>query len=351
MTERADRIRARLDAKDQAALILEEFNRQAPDQLDALRADPIAWLEAWPQVELVQLEPNRVPGSSDECVVDGTYVGASTPPRIGVGGGTQTRTQFTALHELGHHLQMTGDALLDALGERSDLGRSLEEAASDAFAAAVLIPEDIAKQYLGVGTPAAAAIAELWKQLPHASRQAVLVRAAQALTSDGHVLLLNAEGGVEFAACRGAIRLPRLSDQSKTALWRAGRSNTSGTWTSRTRFRYGQLEAGDTFYAQAASIGAGYQVVVAAVEKVPWMFSVNQPEYHRYGREAYCERCTEEFFATSFCGDCSQPVCPRCNRCGCGGGLAEFTCKRCGFIRSPGEASAVEGVCTECTAV
>lgn len=349
-SSRPDRIRARLDAPAHAAAIRDEFALRAPGELDALADDPLGWVRAWSELDVVELEEGTIDANTSRCSIEGGYK-AGPPPRIGVAISSPARMSFTVLHELAHHLQRTSDDLSDALGFRDDAGVALEEAAADAFAASILIPAADAARVLGASTPRATDVARLWEELPNASRHAVVVRAAQNLEAPGHVVILDDEAAVVFSSSKGVPRLRNGSDQSQTAIAGLIRTADHDIVSTRTRFAFGELEAGDTMYAQAAQMGAGYTVVVASVERVPWTFSVNNPEYVAYGRWHTCEypACAHTFLVTEAgCPVCRQPKCPECGRCACGAKLQEFTCTECFLIKSTTAASATPGVCTDC---
>lgn len=346
---RAERILARQDARVHAEAIRDEFASREPDEIEALASDPLGWVDGWPEVELVILDAGKIDATASDCAIEGGYQ-AGPPARIGVASSAASRMSFTVLHELAHHLQRTSDDLSNALGERDDAGAALEEAAADAFAASVLIPETEALRILGTSTPRAADVEKLWLALPNASRHAVIVRAVQNLDAPGHVVLLDETGTVIFAAARNAVRLRTGSNQSRTAIGRQMSSSDRPAVATRTRFNFGEYEAGDTMYAQAGPMGSGYSVIVASIERVPWTMSVNRPEYVPYGEWHVCEypACAHVFFvAGAVCSECKQPKCPECNRCACGS-LAEFTCSRCFLIKSPAEESDTRGVCSDC---
>lgn len=52
---------------------------------------------------------------------------------------SRARRDFTALHELGHHLQQNSFDLMEAFARQPDGGVLLEDTACDAFAAEILL--------------------------------------------------------------------------------------------------------------------------------------------------------------------------------------------------------------------
>jgi len=350
---RSARIRARLAAPSHVDRMIDSFLTREGVALDKVRRNPIEWLRQWPEVELFDLERSRT-ASDERCDVDGLYRGEETPPRIGVAySETRQRMNFTALHELGHHVQLTDEGLVDTLLERSDGGRALEEEACDAFAATVLIPEAAASAILGERTPSAEAVAQLWRTLRTVSRSAVAMRARSQIEGDAHVLVLSSNGDVSFATSNTAIRPARNSDQKTTAIWEAiGREQGATAVTARGQFAYNSVLAGDTYYMQAAPAGSGY-IVVAATERVPWTMSVARRDGVPYGRSYLCVHlgCSAEFRAgpSDLCVVCGSPHCPTCQRCECSvAAPAEFQCTECFLLKGGSQQSSTAGVCIDC---
>ena len=119
--------------------------RGAASTSSSIRQDPLGWLEAWEELGLVHLGPSQAT-ADDRCSIDGLY--RDDPPRIGIAlSDTEARMNFSALHELGHHIQTTDLDLATALASRSDGGEVLEEIACDRFAAEILIPDATARQF------------------------------------------------------------------------------------------------------------------------------------------------------------------------------------------------------------
>lgn len=353
-TERAARIRARLDAPAHVQQMMSRLQARESVSLETIRQDPIRWLTEWAEVDVFDLEPSRLE-SDQRCDVDGLYRGEFAPPRIGIAfSDTPQRMNFTALHELGHHIQMTDTELLDSLLDRPDGGNALEEEACDAFASAILIPELIASSVLGDGTPSAEAVARLWTTLGTVSRSAIAIRAVRQIVGDGHVVVFDADGEITFSTSTSAIRPPRRSDQTRTPIWAAiERSHLGATVTARGQFAYNSVLAGDTYYMQAAPAGRGF-IIVAATERVPWTFSVAHRENIPYGRWYICPHpaCEAEFRAgpNDLCSVCNQPTCPTCGRCACSvAARSEFQCTECFLLKGASQASTTAGVCTDCT--
>jgi hypothetical protein len=149
--------------------------RERYDDVDALAEDPLHWIDVCPDVALVLDDSTMLL----EHGVYGRYDAEPVTPRIIVATRqSHGRQQFTALHELGHHLLRTTTTFADELVERDDFGAALEERAADRFAALVLIPEAVVAPLLGEGVPTAAAVISAWAHLPAVSMHAIMVRAS-----------------------------------------------------------------------------------------------------------------------------------------------------------------------------
>jgi len=124
-----------------------------------LADDPCGVLATWTEVDL-RFVPEADMGAG--CSVSGAYLPRESPPRLAVATSTSLgRHAFTALHELGHHLQQSDLSLMDVLTSEPDGGVALEDAACDAFAAAVLLPENLVDQFIPAGGPTAANVRDL----------------------------------------------------------------------------------------------------------------------------------------------------------------------------------------------
>lgn len=346
MSERTDRIRARLDAPPLADRMRGEV-RDRYDGVDSIADDPMHWIDSCPDVDLV-LDGGSV---AIEHGVFGRYDADGSVPRLVVSTHqSRTRQQFTALHELGHHILRTTEAFADELVTRDDFGAALEERACDVFAAQVLIPNHLATKLLGIGVPTAGAVVAAWANLSAVSMHAVMVRAIENFPCEGYILLLDEDGVVLVCVVRDAPPVAVGSDQSGTAIWQALEGRDVAT-TADLRFRFHGNTHGDAFYAQAKRLPDGAALIVAARERVPWQLSVRRQEYHADRRWWTCERCSEEFeIERPRCQICSVPLCPSCGHCGCGAALEEFTCVECFIRRPPSERSSTPEVCVECAA-
>ncbi|WP_082041114.1 MULTISPECIES: ImmA/IrrE family metallo-endopeptidase [Microbacterium] len=313
--------------------------------LERLRYDAIEELSRWKDLTLVPLD--TAPPTS--CSIAGVYLPDENPPRIGLWRQmSRPRAMFTALHELGHHLQQTSGELVDALDGEPDQGAYLEERTSDAFAARILLPSDLVARALGAGTPTADKVADLWAQAG-VSRAAACVAAAQQLSSPGHVVLMDGDF-VQFSSSFGELPLRRGSDQSSSAIMRARRQMaTRVTVVSENRFSYRDGIEGTPLYAQAADMG-GYTVVVAVAYRAPWAaISLPSSSSTIAAKWQTCGRCDRIFQVWGQrCAACGAGYCPDCGKCDCETRVVERTCLEC-FLMKPAQLFTGDSrVCDDC---
>ncbi|GAA4023976.1 hypothetical protein GCM10022247_55500 [Allokutzneria multivorans] len=187
--------------------MLAVLDRRWPGAARRLRPHPIVELASWPEIRVRLVEEQL--GESG-CAVSGSYHPELTPPTLLIGRSlSHRRRAFTALHELGHHLQQTDVAL----GERTFEAANpllFQEKACDAFAAAVLLSslarpcsaQDVVSAYFSSA----------------ASREACCVWASRHIR--GTVALLDASGKVLFASHQGfsASALVRSALRSRSAV-------------------------------------------------------------------------------------------------------------------------------------
>jgi len=333
---------------------------------DELSRSPLAALDDWDEVvvrRLPRTDSALVQTGVESCNVAGTYYDgtSSSLPIIAVAQSMSSgRDAFTALHELGHHLQRTTGPLADQLAELDiELSFVVEDEVCNRFAAAVLIPADTAAAVLGGGTPTAGDVVELTRR-SSASRSAVCVRAGQHLETPGLVVLLDPEDNVQFATWGNMPAPRRGSAQGSSTLVRRARARLAeGSSNFRIsdddfRFLYRDEIEGESLYAQIADIGGGYLVIVAVDSKPPWKDGFVAPRYPTglMAKSRICPHpeCGETF--TSW-GEthtaCGEPVCTECNRCACSGSrVEERTCGRCFTVHPVNSFPGGGNICEEC---
>ena len=339
-------------AERQADAMLAVLALRRPGAAEQLRVNALDTLAEWRSEIRI-----RLVDESDEvdqgCSVHGAYRHDTGPPSIIVAATSSVRRrQFTALHELGHHLQRTD---LD-LGERLMETREpslLEDLSCDAFAARVLLPDDLTNRCLGTGTPTSAAVSTLYRE-SGASRAASCVRAATRITGSGAVVLYDQAGRVSFAAGHGDVLPPRRgSDQSTTDLVMAAleqRSRGSNYPIERsTAILYREGYTRSPLYGQATWCD-GFLMAVLVEHDAPWRGRVSPPRssLDRPGEDGLheCSTCGEEAVVLDRCQRCREPRCVG-GHCGCTQN-AERLCPSCFLHRHPRLFVPQSEKCLEC---
>jgi IrrE N-terminal-like domain len=337
------------EAIAQAKAMLTVLDAHHAGALLALRDDPLGELGRWPQLQVRLVAELHSEGA---CSVAGSYQHQATPPALVVSRSRSIRRRgFTALHELGHHLQQTDPDLGQRLFsvENSEL---LEERACDAFAARVLLPDDGVAAHISPRGPTATAVAELFRN-SRASREACCVRAAEHLIGAGVVVLLDQDGTVLFAAPRGLIPPARGSDQSDTPLIAAALKGTDTVERDQTVLTYRGGNTSDLVYGQASWCDPGYLIAVVVSDNVPWRrFAPPRPHtnHSRYGSWWTCETCAQEFQVNEPpCDRCGQPRCESLH-CGCTASRArrDRTCDMCHMTLHPSRFEGDRTTCRDC---
>lgn len=339
-------------AEVQADAMLAVLERQQPGVAARLASDALRELGTWSEIRVHIASESETRGSG--CSVAGIYRDETSPPTLSVApSGSRRRDQFTALHELGHHLQLDDDDLVENLN-RDDSAR-FEDAACDAFAARILLPDDLAARHIGAEGPTAISVAELYRAST-ASRAACCVQAAQRLVHPGVVVLFAANGVVSFAASRGEVYPPtRGSDQSETGLWQAVLSRGTGrldepVTVKRTEVLYRDGSRHEGLYGQAAACD-GFVVAVITTHDPAWREGFAPPRVQAWPSPEDatwdCETCHESFAKDMACGVCGQPKCPA-GHCGCTS-KSEMTCTRCFMVCHRQQFPAGGSVCRDCS--
>lgn len=337
------------EAPAQASAMLEVIERLHPRSLGELRADPLAELQRWPDVQL-RFVPET--GGGNRCSVAGSYLPDTAPPTLVIGmSRSHRRRGFTALHELGHHLQQTDIGLGQRLFTRQDT-EAFEEAACDAVAARVLIPDDYMAGRFDRRGPTAPHVVDLFHD-SRASREACCVRAAEYLTGGGIVVLLDSTGTVRFAATRGLVPPARGSDQSNTPLIAAALRQLGTAEHDTTFVAYRNGSTSDALYGQAAWCDEDYLFAILASDNAAWRpFAPPRPDTGRFGFDTWwtCETCGESFHA-------SEPPCECCDEPRCRDGHCDCTtarvaqdrrCDTCFLILAPSRFEGSSATCRDC---
>lgn len=335
------------EAIAQAERMLEVLDRDWPGSREHLQDDALAELSRWQEIQVRAVPDSQ---ADQRCSVAGGYVHTTTPPTLTVTMSLSPRRRgFTALHELGHHLQKNDiDLAVAVRAQRADI-TNFEDAACDAFAARVLLPDRLLPVSVSGRSPTAADVIALFEH-SQASRAACCVRISERLGGHGAITLLDDAGKVLFAVGRGDIFPPaRGSDQSRTPLVSQALQAFADTKHDSTHVLYRNGSTSAALYGDAAWCD-GYLVTVAVTDRPGWKaFAPPRPDtskvISRY--QEWCELCEEEFPTVDRCGRCRQPRCP-VGHCGCTA-ARERTCKQCFMKKHPSQfPNPTTDICTEC---
>lgn len=315
---------------------------------EELTRDAFAALEVREDLRVLRV-PEFVPVDSQlGCSVAGGY--RWDPPTLIVTESmSRRRQQFTLLHELGHHIQKTDIALGTAVVEHHE-PEAFEDACCDAFAARVLLPDDLVNTYISERGPTVNTATGLF-QASNASRAAICVRLAGQLGSPGVVVVLDPAGAVTFAAARGGLFPPaRGSDQTANPLVQAALHASHGRTITRddAQIWYRSGHSSERLYGQAAWAKDRLFVIMVA-DRAPWLaFSPPRTGTVEQANDSWeeCEQCRQEFAADVMCPTCEQPRCPS-DHCGCTA-RADKTCMECFLQKHPSQFEAGATVCREC---
>lgn len=344
--------------RKQAQLMVEIARARLGAAFDDLCDDPCRTLIGWDEIDLRLVpEPTATAfaagspnDSSVGCSVAGAYLEShdpTIPPIVQVAqSASPGRREFTALHELGHHLQRTDIDLAAVLWDQPALD-AFEDMACDAFAANILLPDEAVDSVINTEGPTAGDVVALYERT-RASRSAVCVRASQRLPAPGHVCLLDPVGEMFFAAASGMPPLGKGGDQSRVEV--IARGLRTGNSRGRGRFFYRDGILGDELFIQTAAMD-GYLVVVAVTDHAPWETTFVLPS-RDVGPRARSYECADPTCGTTYfsyekrCERCGVPPCTACGRCSCTPNVAEKTCTSCWLMKP---AAFFDGdVCGDC---
>jgi Zn-dependent peptidase ImmA (M78 family) len=338
----------RAEAIAQAERMLEVLEQEWPGTRTRLQEDPLAELGRRQDIQVVMVPDAQ---TDQRCSVAGGYVHTTTPPTLTVTSSLSPRRRgFTALHELGHHLQKNDADLAVAVRMQPADFADFEDAACDAFAARVLLPDSLLPAPASGRSPKAADVVDLF-EYSRASRAACCVRIAERLTGHGVITLFDDAGKVLFAVGRGDVFPPaRGSDQSRTPLVARALQTLEDTTHDSTHVEYRNRSMSVTLYGDAAWCD-DYLFTVAVTDRPGWKaFAPPRPDTGKIiaSRQEWCELCEDEFPVAERCDRCRQPRCP-VGHCGCTA-ARERTCNEC-FLKKhssqfPNPASKI---CTDCS--
>jgi len=320
------------------------------ESIPALTLDAFRVLDTHPDLAVLRV-PELVPSDAQSgCSVAGGYR-AKPPTLIVAESMSKRRQQFTLLHELGHHLQRTELELGRNVMSKPDRA-GFEDASCDAFAASVLLPDDMVEHAsIDYGGPTAQTAVDLF-ETSNASRAAIAVRLMGALKAAGAVVVLNEVGVVTFAAARGSVYPPaRGSNQIKNPLIGAALDDIDVTkvWTrDDAQIWYQSGHSSIQLYGQAAWVGDRL-VVVMVEEAAPWRTFSPPRDFTAMRAPSKwddCDTCGKNFEVKITCFVCNQAKCPMAH-CGCSKAM-EKTCDACFMVKHVSQFEPGLKTCKEC---
>jgi hypothetical protein len=329
-----------------AGLLLAHLHDAGPVSVEALSADPVAALERDPAVNIVWVDPARLPTG---CSIAAACDKSTHPARLFVSDDASPgRRRFSALHEYAHVLRDRVPAVLEALFTASDVGVVVEERMCDEFASRVLLPDTLLNSNLG-SHPTASAVLSLIAAAP-ASAEACAVAAARKLPAPGYVMLISIDGNASFTAHNGDVYYVRRGTTQPGLLAQAA---TGRPVRGREQVRYGTGNRSREMFVDAATEN-GRTVAVLVTDSPPWGGFTAGSKQGPEGNSSYCDNCDYEFITFArICHECEQPSCPRCGQCACTtakGSVRERACDHC-YLLLPAAAYSTPSstTCTDCS--
>lgn len=255
---------------------------------------------------------------SGTCELLGTY--SPFPPRIrvsrrlGVG-----RANFTAAHEIGHHLQEHDEewglgVLAELRRKHAFIAQDVEERVSNQVAVRLLMPDAlVASEWRGELTP------EFVRALTRdgrVSREAASMRAvAHAAPEAAVVVIVRPDGQVTSAVAADASKLAPPP-----------RGTLQPDFAKLVELEPGRHRAAEGFIYSSGVSRADLSFEWAWDHNGTHLIVVAQPEY-RFGDanwggdelECLSASCGSSFSRSdaALCSTCRQPICPDCSACAC----------------------------------
>ncbi|WP_078377471.1 ImmA/IrrE family metallo-endopeptidase [Rhodococcus erythropolis] len=323
-------------SRENLRIVADYFVGQIGCPLDELSQDPETTIR-----EYVDVKIRRTENLTASCPVLGLY--RPSPPTIMLRPtGTRSRDNFTILHEYGHHLQQNDEQwavkVLHQLGPVDR--RRIEEAVSDQFAAAILLPRKMLEGHLSNGLTSSAIRAI--RDSSSASRIATCVRSVELASQTDHAIvsLSDIDATIIFSVAtdESLFRLPRGSFQPDLQPLIVEALEGDGTAS-------GRAVQGLQYSNGNARADLNLEI---AIDSRQYVFVVARP-HSRFGRQQWghtqmeCASpwCEEVFVVDdtiSRCQRCGDPQCPECDSCACE--KATKTCPNCHLSMSAAEMNA-----------
>lgn len=267
------------------------------------------------------------------CALGGVYDGDCQPPTITLRRfSNEKRNNFTALHELGHHL-LYGDEdwAYRVLPTLEDKARLVEEKVVNDFAATLLVPDAVVQQHLGSGV-AADGIRQMVAQT-EASATTCCIRALN-VPGERLVMLADVEGRIWYSDSNGMPYNPGKRVTQPSLATAAERALADGEYTlvGGEGIRYSKGWA-DTDVKIDVALHEGLVIAVVTSTRPD-----SRTRLSADWREE-CGACGEQFtsdISPGQCRTCGDWKCPGCRGCECTNAKA-VVCTRCWVALSVAE--------------
>lgn len=286
--------------------------------------------------ELLGITVHVVESAGRGCSVAGSSDAAART--VTVTRASPERMRFTALHEVAHVEGADDDEFQQILLDSALTRRDVEEDACEAFAAALLLPDDRVDAVLDDLRRTAKGLVGLIDAMPQVSREACAVAVAHRLDSPGYVALVEASGELRFAARSGdVLPLRRGSEQGDSDLRQVSQGAKSYRGPGQLCFPNGSK----TNRLNLDVERRGELIYVVAVTDTPDWPHLHQPDRSSATDnhlEGWCVHCSVDFTSTRrcpMCGDAIHATCGLCSSCGSALVQGERMCLTCFLIKPP----------------
>lgn len=213
-------------------------------------------------------------------------------------------------------------------------GRRFEEEIVNAFAASILIPDEVVDAVLEDKPPTADAVVQLFHDPRVAgSREACCLRVAQRMRGEGYVILAE-DGIIRFCATvGGTYSVARGTEQDEANLIRRA-ADTGRATDNNVTLRHASGALSPAYAGQAVADEGYVFAVLTDATNLPWGGWI-PPRSRAWGEppEIWCQECDEVTEAWQRCEtDPSHRVCSICGWCECrapNAKVPEKTCRSC----------------------
>ena len=292
-----------------------------PSAAAIVSTDPQGALFRVPDVDIRWM--NEQPKGA--CDLGGVYDGDAETPKITLRrSSNEKRNNFTALHELGHHL-LYGDEdwafrVLPSLGEKAWV---VEEKVVNDFAASLLVPDSVVNLHLG-NDVTSDGIRQMMEET-QGSATTCCIRAL-GLPGERLVMMGAVDGRVWYSDSNGMPYNPGKSISQPSIAAAADRAAVSGEYT---------LFGGEgiRYSTGWADTNVKIDVVLHETLVIAVVTSTRPDSRLRNGMDwmETCTACGEDFhlhMSSGECGTCGEWKCPDCRGCECSN-TNVVICNRC----------------------